>query len=406
MNSIDIRHFVDINIINKKASSQVSSTRETVALFTLDDKFAPDTGAVGYAEYSSLQEIEAVDDFADADKSKAIYKYAKVFFDNGGVKLRLINPNFGNNGTPLTEITYSDVLPFVKALPNEIIIVGVVNATITNNITTMVALANEYNQSTIDGFNVYGINEKYFIANDLYTATTSSVTYSKGTGSVTVNLSDVKNVAIKMIDQTNQVGGEMTIAAYLSQIDVYETNAVKDYQFTQEVITSFNISNMNSYVSHAMEAHKNITIDINGINRNIGGDLTTGEDLVNKYTLIILHQTLSQRVFEVLSQKLKGNDAITAIYAAMSRELNRYLTSGYLTTDKTWVNDDLTIVKNNTTYTLITKGTALVQGYKITILPYASLTQSEINQHKVPYIYVVLADSYNIRKATIYGEVI
>ena len=161
MNSIDIRHFVDINIINKKASSQVSSTRETVALFTIDDKFAPDEGNVGYAEYSSLEEIEAVADFADADKSKAIYKYAKVFFDNGGVKLRLINPNFGNSGTALTEITYSAVLPFVKALPNEIIIVGVVNTTIANNIETMVALANEYNHSVIDGFNVYGINEKY-----------------------------------------------------------------------------------------------------------------------------------------------------------------------------------------------------------------------------------------------------
>ena len=406
MNSIDIRHFVDINIINKKVSAEVASTRETVALFTLDDKFAPITGDVEYAEYNSLQEIEAVSDFADSDKSKAIYKYAKVFFDNGGIKLRLINPNFGNNGTPLTEITYSDVLPFVKALPNEIIVVGVVNATITNNLSTITALANEYNNSIIDGFAVYGINEKYFIANQLYTAETESITYTKDTDSITVAFADVKNLAIKLIDQTNQIGGEMTIAAYLSQIDVYKTNAVKDYQFTQEIITKFNVSNMNSYVSYAINNHKNITIDINGINRNIGGDLTTGEDLVNKYALIILHQTLSQRVFEVLSQKLKGNDAITAIYAAMSRELNRYIVSGYLTTDKTWTNDDLTIVKNNTTYTLITKGTALVQGYKITILPYASLTSAEISQHKVPYIYVVLADSYNIRKATIYGETI
>ena len=41
MNSIDIRHFVDISIINKKNASSINSTRDTVALFTLDTKFAP-----------------------------------------------------------------------------------------------------------------------------------------------------------------------------------------------------------------------------------------------------------------------------------------------------------------------------------------------------------------------------
>ena len=402
MNSIDIRHFVDIDIINKKNVLSVNSTRDTVVLFTLDTKFAPTTDA--YTEYSSIEEVEAVEDFdPTTDKAKAIYKYCKVYFDNGGVKLRLINANYGNTGTALTEITYDAILPFVKELPNEIIVVAVVNATITNNISTVVALANEYNNSTIDGFEVYGITEKYFLANDIYTATTSSITY----GTTTVDIDKVKNLAIKMIDQTNQVGGEMTIAAYLSRVDVYKSNDVKDYAFTQEILNTSNFpSNMNSYVKHAIDKHKNITIDINGVNRNLGGDLTTGEDLINKYVLIILHQTLSQRVFEVLTQKLKGNECVTALYSAMSRELNRYLNSGYLSVDKVWTDDDLTIVKNNVTYTLITQGTALVTGYKITILPFASLDPTEIAAHKLPYIYVVLGDSYNIRKATINGETI
>ena len=61
---------------------------------------------------------------------------------------------------------------------------------------------------------------------------------------------------------------------------------------------------------------------------------------------------------------------------------------------------------NNKTYTLITQGTALTQGFKITILPLSSLTDEDKQEHKAPYIYVILADSYGIRKVVINGEVI
>lgn len=418
MDSVDIRNFVDINIINKKETVEINSTRDTVILFTLDDSFIPvSTTNNGYKEYSSLEEMEAVTGFNAAWKLKSVYQYAKVFFENGGVKLLLADPNVIGD-THLTEMHWYDILPYVKELPNEIIVVAVDQLDIdeNTNLSLMAGLANEYSKSTVNGFKVYGINEKYFLSFSKNIPVSGTVGYMNeaGTSEITVKLVEVPNLALKIAnsrysdDIPYQVGTEMTIAAYLSQIDVYKPNSIKDYAFTQEIVsTDFGASfNINTMVKNVITKHANISVDINGIIRNIGGDLTTGEDLVNKYVLIILHQTLSQRVMEVLTQKLKGNDAITAIYAAMSRELNRYLSSGYLTTDKAWTNNDLTIVKNNITYTLITKGTALVQGYKITILPYASLTSAEISEHKVPYIYVVLADSYNIRKATIYGETI
>ena len=91
---------------------------------------------------------------------------------------------------------------------------------------------------------------------------------------------------------------------------------------------------------------------------------------------------------------------------ATFNELAKYLNSNYLTTDKAWKAEDLTIVKNNKEYTIITKGTALLQGYKVVILPLYSLTEQEKQERKAPYIYVILADSYGIRKVAINGEVI
>lgn len=351
-NSIDIRNFVDINIINKKTVAKNKTTRDVVALFTTESGYTGDI-------YSDITSISTTN----------TKKYAEIYFNNGGVSLRIE-----------TYTATSDLLTKVKALSNDIIVVAVVSDKATIDIVK--TLATSYNTSS-----VYGVNEKIFLA----TTTVSDAT----------DYSAVKNLAVKL----NTVGNEMTIAAYLSQVDVSKENNIKDYAFTQEVITD-ETEYTDENVKTAISKHYNISVNINGITRNIGGDLTTGEDLINKYTLIILHQTLSNAIFTVLSQKLKNQEAINTIYTVMSEELNKYVYNGYLQTDKVWTNDDLTVVKNNVKYTLIEKGTALNKGYKIKILPFNSLIDTEKKAHKLPYIYVVLADAYDIRQITIEGEVI
>lgn len=381
MSLVDIRNFVDINI-KSKAVASITSTRETTVLFTNDSKLI----ASGSIVFSSLSEVEAKVGASNLDSSVG-YKYAKVYFEAGGVKLKAIY-----------SATISDtvILPLVNNLAEEEIVIGLCDtAKVGASAEVALALAQKYNAQTTS----YGVAQKLFLG---------AIGYTEFTGNTAKYANpSVDNFALKVGDLTKQTGCEMTIGAYLSRIDFYGINTVQDYAYTKESLDATGYpDNLNAIVKDVLSNNANITIEIANSVRNVGGNLTSGEDLVNKFSLIVLHQTLSQRVFNTLSQKIKGNSAITALYSSISQELNRYITCGYLTTEKYWTNPDLTLSYNNKTYTLITQGTALTQGFKITILPLSSLTDEDKQEHKAPYIYVILADSYGIRKVVINGEVI
>ena len=202
----------------------------------------------------------------------------------------------------------------------------------------------------------------------------------------------------------------MTIGAYLSRIDVYGTETVQDYAYTREISYSKNISldeNIDDDTfKNIIESNCNVDIYLAGSVRNCGGNLTNGLDLVNQYVLIILHQTLTDRVLSVLANKVKGQTGVNIIHTTIVSEMDRYLLNGYLNTDRIWNRESVEITYNGQSYSIIEADTPLDSGYKVVILPISSLSDDDIKNHSVPPIYVILSDSYGIRYVTINGDVI
>lgn len=366
MASIDVKRFVDINIQYKQIS-KVTSTRDTVILFSSDlPSTFEDTTYSTYQDYLDS-------DFAKGSSSETVTAYVKIFFDNGGNKIRLkyvASKDNLNNA--------------ILSLNDEYIIVAYafVDTVTDNNFSIMKNIADTRDTNP----KIYGINQKILL----------SRTTLSSNSALTTN-----NFAIKY---SQILGAEMTIAAYLSNINVYEVNSVQDYAFTKEIITQE--PNNEETLNSCMNNNLNVDMKLSNAIRNLGGNLSNGKDLVNQYVLIIMHQTLTEKVLNVLSQKIKGNQGIAALYSTISEELNNYVNCGYLSIDKIWQDNNLTVDKNNNTYTIIEKGTALNTGYKITILPFSSLTETEKQNRQAPLIYIIIADSYGIRKVTINGEVI
>ena len=369
MDVVDIRKFVDIDITTDVVK-QIDSTREVTVLFTANEDLSASVTLNSMADLPS-----------DITSSMSLYKYANSYFKNGGIKLEVVK---------VTALNSTVLLPLIKELDNEKILVAFDSV---NNLTLVEGLAEGYDEWTESGvLQVYGVNEKIFIANAPFATDLTSHT--------------TPHVAVKLIDTTNGIGEEMTIAAYLNQIDFYGSETIQDYAFTPEdVYFPTNPTSMNSIVDNAIKNHGNVDVKFTDTIRNVGGDLSDGESLVNKFALIVCHQTLSQVVFNTLAQKLKGKAAITALYGTISQELNKYVINGYLTTDKIWTSQSVTVTKNGINYTLIEQGTPLIKGYYISILPYSTLTAAELTAHKCPDIYVFLADSYTIRKVTVKGKV-
>ena len=368
--AIDLKRFVDIDI-QSHAVSQYNGTRGTIALFTTEGT------ASTTKDISSLSEALEEYPLATAPLTRA---YLQIFFKNGGVKAHVIE------GITLANLAKEDI----TALPNEYILVGVVySATdISTGYAKVKSIASDL-KALYEAGTLYGINEKILVAR-----TDAS------------DLTSIPNFAVKY---STVVGGEMTIAAYLSHIDVYGTDTVHDYMFTAE---DFNIDNYTGETSddttYEVALNGNMNIDIYFANsvRNMGGNCKDGKDVVNDFVRIVLHQTLTDRLNELLATKLKGSDGIGKIYSVICDEMEYYKNCGYLSTDKVWTDATWSEVYNDEEFTIIEKGTPLLNGYQVRILPISSLTTADITARKAPPIYIALADQYGIRKIKITGEVI
>lgn len=362
MSSINLDTFVDINIVESKLTS-IDSTRDTTILYCLAANL---DGMTANTTYSSLEEMyDDIIEIGEEGYSEAsnMYKFAYIYFRNGGAKLKI--------KTYTSSLSKEDL----QELDKKEIVVAVLEGTYSSVST----LANS--------LDFVGGNQKILLA-----STNANVT------------DNINNLAVKY---STVVGAEMSIAAYLSKINVYEINNINDYAYTKEINGLEETSATDSIIQNAISNHYNIDIQLANSVRNIGGDMLNGADLVNHYVLIILHQTLQENLVDLLSQKIKGSQGIASIYATISAELNKYVSSGYLITDKIWTNLTLKVTDSyGVSYTIINQNTPLTKGYHIKILPLASLSVQDKQAHKAPKIYIILATTYGIRVIEIEGETI
>lgn len=359
--SINTKRFVDINIQHKETSS-VNSIRDTAVLITIDGSGIAET-------FSSVQEFkEAHTDYA-TNYTHAT-PYIEAFFTNGGNKLRLIK-----GATDTAEALGT----LVSGLANEFIVVAFdgTQAHIQTVATTRA-------QSS----SIYGINRKLLLA-ACSDATLDSI------------LDDTTEGII--YKYTNNYEDVMTIAAYLTNIDIYGINTVQDYCFTKE--TAKTTIDDDTLYANLSEHNINVDAMLAGSVRNLGGNAKNGLDLVNEFMLIVLHQTLTDRILTALTSKLKNEEGLATIKTVMSEELNRYITNGYLRTSAIWTDPNYNVQYNGKDYTVVEQDTALPLGYRIKILPFADLSAEDKLLRATPPIYLAVADSYGIRKVTVNGEV-
>lgn len=290
-------------------------------------------------------------------------------------------------------VSFTDFRQKVASLTTEFIVIGTdLNYIQVNEVASQVNSAANLEETVI--------NEKIFLA--------------------CVTEEDLDNIPSDMVWANGMAlkygieGIQMSMAAYLTRVNVDYYNSVQDYMFTAESVNyifenSQGVSDTYGEYYDDDALYKrlnklNINIDcyLENAVRNLGGNDMKGYNLINTYTLILLNQTLTERLVGLLVNKIKYNSTgLTMIGTTIAKELGRYVTNGFLSTDKSWVEDDL--IYNGTT--IISKNTPLRKGYKYVILPFSTLSDEDLKNHKLPTIYVLVADQYTIRKINIVGEV-
>lgn len=380
--SVNLTNFVSI-VIDRANTTTIESTRDTVALFSTLAK------SVSGNIYSSSAEVDA------GETDSAIKFFAQVYFAFGGQKLDV-------RKSTLTTVAASEI----SALPeNEICVVST-----QMSVSQVNTLAQKYYSSLVTNNKYEATDEKlFFVGTSNYSLTSDLVT-----GTIT------KNVCVKYCANNNlstKNAAVMMIPAYLSQIDVYGIDTVKDYMYTINAgivgSTAYSVTDI-SNTDYLTLMSNNYNVDINLANqiRACGGNLllstneSIAETIVNQFIKIVLYQTTTMRMLNLMSQKIANMTGVAKIYSTLSEELDRYRKNGYLTTDKIYAEPDWTVSVNGQQYTICEKGTALTNGYQIVALPMSALTDEQRAAHSAPPIYIVIADQYAIRKIEIVGQVI
>lgn len=360
---------------------------EYVALtsITLTSGQLPAVEAYIKNDYSQPKEYKKLDEVDSNDT--LLFNYAKYFFNNGGVVLKVVESE-----KAATKENYLEILKTLHY--TEIVVMS--NAPF--DVSLEVAKENTYikEETTIGEETMSAIDQKIIIS-EIGNITEYIQNYES-------EAKDVQFFVAKYSNLTAQCGIAATVAAYLTQINVDEIDSIKDYAFTQEEIYDERkpIVDDDSEIKNVIKYNLNADALLLSEVRNIGGNDTAGRDLVNQFMLICLHQTLTEKLVELLTTKVKyNNTGLTLISSVINDELQRYVNNGYLATNKSWTDNDL--VYNG--YTVIKKNTPLSLGYKYIILPFSTLTQKEKKDHKLPNIYVLISDNYSIRKIEIVGEV-
>lgn len=357
--ALNLDKFIKIIIESGESSSRYAS-RDTAVLLCDDIK---DTSS-GHNSMDYVL-LESYKDF----KNKVYYtdnttldKYVKTFFDNKGVKLKLVKINGNINDT-------------IASLDRNLIVIAYCNTNTSNRLTisNFTEVSSTSNQKILVTWDKLNDSEEYLNANK----------------------------SQFFIVKYGDPGVEMSVLAYLTNINGYSFESVQDYDFTAEKLTEYTQPS-DEIVENAIEKNYNVDAELAGELRNIGGNDTMGNSLVNDYMMILLSQTLSDKLLNVIASKIKYNqNGLNVIQSTITQELNRYVYSGYLTKDKIWDKDNLITPEG---YTLITKNTPLKQGYKFIILPFSTLDDTAKKNHKLPKIYLLIAESYTIRSIEINGK--
>lgn len=388
--AIGITNFVNINI-EKLQQVVDSGTRPTVVVYEVpggNDGAITDLSTPteeGFGNFKDLILVGASSDYStfyepngketkrikDNAGGKDVRQYARIFFQNGGVRLIF-------TARPLTALSDSE---YKKENLQNIIWV-------------------QYNSDGKDAEPKADNNLKDLIGTGIY-----SKLLIYRSGSVAGDLpEEIKNVKSSVIIKTSDiVGAEMTVAAYLSKMKVYDK--VADYDFTEEFGVPEDLSNLLDDPindgSVVIGFPGNLEMQV-GTNKylNVGGNTLAGTPLVEQFVTIVLTQTLTDKVFDVLSTKLAGQRGLAAIRTAISAELDRYVNSGFLTTDKVWTSNDLIIdnpLNPGHPETIITKNTPLASGYYIHLFKLGSDGQSA-------YAFILLPTIKGIRYIKIDGR--
>ena len=395
--SVDISKVVSVDFNVVRTENSLASYENTVDIIVSDETDAPQ------APYTTLEDAIA------GAYAKRQYD-AFVYFQLGGKKLYPLVVSSSAGAT--AQGIYDALLAYKKQVSN------------TANDFICVCIGNcstlSFNASNLQSFMTLVNNavapNKMLILNSTNDAST-----------VTEATKEIRNLIYKFYsavtvstgvmedDTPNTCGAELTIAAYLSQINITQANSMRDYCFTDEasvlnclaydktlVPTNVSATNYDTYKSYL-----NFIDTIGNQNVNFGGNTVYGTTITSEWGAIAAENGVVYGVLRVMLQKQYLTDGgLTNVLSEINNVLSDYVTNGFLETNTTYTG--LTRYKNygDRSYVLVENGQELPNGYCVVAIPMSRLTIQDRQARKFTPIFIYMQTMGGAREIDITGDIL
>lgn len=214
------------------------------------------------------------------------------------------------------------------------------------------------------------------------------------------------------------VDAALLIGAYYSQVNLNGSETIKDYCYTPEKLVDntdvLAINNFNNGIENVSDddydalvnANANFIDMIGSSVVNFGGNLLNGVSIHTDFGACAAENDVTYAVLNTMLKKQYLTAAgLNKIISVISASLTRYKSNGYLELGALYTGETITRNYNGIQFTIIKNNSSISQGYYVTAIPMASISDDDKEKRKFTPVYVILQTAYGARVIEIAGEV-
>lgn len=209
------------------------------------------------------------------------------------------------------------------------------------------------------------------------------------------------NIFVKLVDTTVETDDALSFLAFTTQIRLDGFNTIEDYCYTDEEGLKI-IDSKDNYTDWIKKY--NFVDKVGNKTLNFGGNLYNGTAIDSDFGVTCIENDIAYALLDIVTSKIRITPtAQTRVVTAINTVLNRYINNGLILSNSVYSGEDMFIKYNEKTYSIIHKGTTLLNGYYVFTVPVSAISVEDKQNKKFTPIIVVIMTSAGARTISVSG---
>lgn len=209
------------------------------------------------------------------------------------------------------------------------------------------------------------------------------------------------NIFVKLVDDKVKTDDALSFLAFTTQIRLDGFNTIEDYCYTDE--NGLEIIDSKGHYDTWITKY-NFVEKVGNKVLNFGGNLYNGTSIDSDFGVTCIENDIAYALLDIVTSKIRITPtAQTRVVTAINTVLNRYINNGLILSNSVYSGEDMFIKYNEKTYSIIHKGTTLLNGYYVFTVPVSAISVEDKQNKKFTPIIVVIMTSAGARTISVSG---